>query len=150
METVNPLVAEAIALTEKKVAMALDDIIKLSKKNNRVNKGKKTRRGKNKNQNFNGAERNNTSKVRPYVSSLSAVRQGAVAKRRSNFQRNQFPVITNINRKAATAAPPVSVRARAFNAGRMTSANQSSYGEIRVVSSVGGPLELGSEGLHCL
>lgn len=50
--------------------------------------------------------------------------QGAVAKRRSNFKGDQFPVATNVAHKAATA-PPLSVRRRGFNAGRMTSANQS-------------------------
>ncbi|CAA7037397.1 unnamed protein product [Microthlaspi erraticum] len=124
METETPLLAEAIAITEKKVAMALDDIIKQSKRNSSRNKGKRSRRQKNKNQNFNGAANNNTSKVRHYVNSLSAVKQGAVAKRRSNFQGNQYPVTANIAHKAATA-PPLSVRGRAFNAGRMTSANQS-------------------------
>uniref|UniRef100_A0A1J3HKR2 Uncharacterized protein n=1 Tax=Noccaea caerulescens TaxID=107243 RepID=A0A1J3HKR2_NOCCA len=124
METETPLMAEAIAITEKKVAMALDDIIKLSKRNSNRNKGKRARRQKNKNQNFNGTANNNTSKVQHYVKSLSAVKQGAVAKRRSNLQRSQFPVTTNIARNAATA-PPLSVRGRAFNAGRMTSANQS-------------------------
>ncbi|CAE6179989.1 unnamed protein product [Arabidopsis arenosa] len=124
METETPLIAETIALTEKKVAMALDDIIKLAKRKTNVNKGKKPRRGKNKNQNFNGAARNNTSNVRHHMNSLSAVRQGAVGKRRSRFQGNQFPVTTNIARKAATAAP-LDVRGRAFIGGRTTSANQS-------------------------
>ncbi|KAL1222578.1 hypothetical protein V5N11_018946 [Cardamine amara subsp. amara] len=125
METEAPFVPETIALTEKKVAMALDDIIKLSKRKTNVNKGKKPRREKNKNQKFNGAAaRDNTTKVRHHMNSLSAVRQGAVAKRRSNVQGNQFPVTTNIVRKAATA-PPLSVRGRALNGGRMTSANQS-------------------------
>ncbi|EFH46014.1 hypothetical protein ARALYDRAFT_492473 [Arabidopsis lyrata subsp. lyrata] len=121
METETPLIAETIALTEKKVAMALDDIIKLAKRKTNVNKGKKPRRGKNKNQNFNGAARNNTSNVRHHI---SAVRQGSVGKRRSRFQGNQFPVTTNIARKAATAAP-LDARGRAFNGGRMTSAYQS-------------------------
>ncbi|CAH2078124.1 unnamed protein product [Thlaspi arvense] len=125
METEIPLVvAETIAQAEKKVAMALDDIIKLSKRNAKVDKGKKPRRGKNKNQNFNGAARSNTSKVRHYASSLSTVRQGAVAKRRSSFHGNQFPATTNIARKAATTAPPLRVHGRAFNAGRMTNVNQ--------------------------
>ncbi|VVB11893.1 unnamed protein product [Arabis nemorensis] len=124
MENVTPLVAEIIALNDKKVAMALDDIIKLSKSKTSVNKGKKQRRQKNITQSFNRAVRNNTSKMQHYTSSLSAVRQGAIAKRRSNFQGHQYPVTTNFARKAATA-PLHSVHGRAFNAGRMTSANQS-------------------------
>ncbi|EOA17447.1 hypothetical protein CARUB_v10005765mg [Capsella rubella] len=127
METEVPLIAETIAetiaLTEKKVAMALDDIIKLSKRQTNVNKGKKSRREK-KTRNLNGAAVNDTSKGWNYMNSLSAVRQGAVAKRRSNFQVNRFPLTTNIARKAATATP-LNVRGRAFHGGRMTSANQS-------------------------
>ncbi|KAG2240356.1 hypothetical protein Bca4012_023257 [Brassica carinata] len=130
METETQLVADPIALNEKKVAMALDDIIKLSKRNSNGrnsngNKSRSSRRAKNKNRNFNGAARNNnTSKEKHYVNSLSGVRQGAVAKRRSNFQGNQFAVATNVARKDATV-PPLSVHRRAFSAGRMTSANQS-------------------------
>ncbi|CAN7071498.1 unnamed protein product [Brassica oleracea var. botrytis] len=126
METETQLVADPIALNEKKVAMALDDLIKLSKRNTKGNKGRSSRRPKNKNGNFNGAARNsNPSKEKHYVNSLSGVRQGAVEKRRSNFKGNQFPIATNVARKAATVAP-LRVRRRAFNAGRMTSANQSS------------------------
>lgn len=55
---------------------------------------------------------------------LSLTFQGAVGKRRSRFQGIQFPVTTNIARKASTAAP-LDFRGRAFNGGRMTSANQS-------------------------
>ncbi|XP_010448639.1 PREDICTED: uncharacterized protein LOC104731074 [Camelina sativa] len=124
METQVPPISEVIALTEKKVAMALDDIIKLSKRKNNVNRGKKSRREKKKTQNSNGAARNDTSKVSKYVNSLSSVRQGAVAKRRSNFKGNLFPSTTNMAHKAA-AATPLDVRGRAFHGGRMTSANQS-------------------------
>ncbi|KAJ0239640.1 Uncharacterized protein HA466_0232440 [Hirschfeldia incana] len=125
METETPLVADLIALNEKKVAMALDDLIKMSKRNSKGNKGKRSRRGKNKNRNFSGAARNsNTSKEKHYVNSLSGVRQGAVAKRRSNFKGNQFPVASNVTRKASTVISP-SVRRRAISGGRMTSANQS-------------------------
>nr|VDC74958.1 unnamed protein product [Brassica rapa] len=126
METETQLVVDRIALNEKKVAMALDDLIKLSKRNTKGNKGRSSRRPKNKNRNFNGAARNsNPSKEKHYVNSLSGVRQGAVEKRRSNFKGNQFPVATNVARKAANVPPP-SVRRRASNAGRTTSANQSS------------------------
>lgn len=128
METETKLAADLIALNEKKVAMALDDLIKLSKRNSKGYKGgKRSRRARNKSRNFNGAARkdnNNTCKEKHYVNSLSGVRQGAVAKRRSNFKGDQFPVATNVAHKAATA-PPLSVRRRGFNAGRMTSANQS-------------------------
>ncbi|KAL0688231.1 hypothetical protein Bca4012_087908 [Brassica carinata] len=125
METETQLVADPIALNEKKVAMALDDLIKLSKRNTKGNKGRSSRRPKNKNRNFNGAARNgNPSKEKHYVNSLSGVRQGAVEKRRSNFKGNQFPIATNVACKAATVAP-LRVRRRAFNAGRMASANQS-------------------------
>lgn len=119
----EPLTNETIALTEKKVDMALDDIIKMSKSN--VNKGKKPRTIPNKTQNIsNGAAKYNTLKARHYIDSRSAVRQGAFAKRRSNFQGNQFPVTSNIARKAATALP---LRGRLINAGRMAKTNQSRF-----------------------
>ncbi|KAG2248772.1 hypothetical protein Bca52824_088400 [Brassica carinata] len=164
METETQLVADPIALNEKKVAMALDDLIKLSKRNTKGNKGRSSRRPKNKNRNFNGAARNgNPSKEKHYVNSLSGVRQGAVEKRRSNFKGNQFPIATNVACKAATVAP-LRVRRRAFNAGRMASANQSrsslggliwkylkelalflsSFFEMGVVLMSGEPLRLGN------
>ncbi|XP_010541741.1 PREDICTED: LOW QUALITY PROTEIN: uncharacterized protein LOC104815118 [Tarenaya hassleriana] len=122
----EPLTNEAIALTEKKVDMALDEIIKMSKSN--VNKGKKQRRAPNKSQNSsNGAVNgryNNALKVRRYMESRSAVRQGAFAKRRTNFQGNQFPVAFNAARKAANALP---WRGRPVNAGRTANANQSRF-----------------------
>ncbi|CAN8230792.1 unnamed protein product [Cochlearia groenlandica] len=113
METGIPLISPTIALAEKKMAMALDDIIKMSKRRKNVNKGKRSRRQKNKKRNSNGAAKENTSKVRHYVNTLSAVRQGAVVKR-----RNRFP-------RTAAASPPLSGRGRDFNARRIITVDQS-------------------------
>ncbi|XP_021894816.1 uncharacterized protein LOC110812360 isoform X2 [Carica papaya] len=119
----EPLTAEAIALTEKKMGMALDDIIKMSK--NTSTKGKKQRRPPNKNQKFNAAKEN-ALKVRRYMDSRSAVRQGALAKRRSNFQGNQFPFTKEVARKAAVA--PFFVRAS--SGVRMAEFNKSRFGAL--------------------
>ncbi|CAH8360098.1 unnamed protein product [Eruca vesicaria subsp. sativa] len=123
MEIETQLVEDPIALNAKKVAMALDDLIKLSKSDTKGgNKRKNSRRAKSKSRNFNGvARRNNTSKEKHHVNSLSGVRQGAVAKRRSNFKGNQFPVTT----PEAAPVSPLRVRRRGFNAGRKSCANQS-------------------------
>ncbi|KFK24064.1 hypothetical protein AALP_AAs75054U000100, partial [Arabis alpina] len=132
METETPHVAENIDRTvmEKKVAMALGLFVWQPQRLAAAScgkmlfvclvQGKKPRGLKNKTQKFNGTARKNTSRV-----PLSVVRQGAIAKRRSNFQGNQYPFATNFARKAASA-PPFNVHGRGFNAGRMTSAaNQS-------------------------
>ncbi|KAJ1386082.1 hypothetical protein SESBI_41124 [Sesbania bispinosa] len=96
----KPLTTEAIALTEKKMDMTLDDIIKMSKNTNT----RKQRRVPNKSQKFsNNFTQDKSSKVRRYMESRSSLRQGALAKRRSNFQGNQFPVATEVARKAVTA-----------------------------------------------
>ncbi|XP_027913418.1 uncharacterized protein LOC114173319 isoform X2 [Vigna unguiculata] len=96
----KPLTTEAIALTEKKMDMTLDDIIKMSKNTNT----KKQRRVPNKAQKFsNNFAQDKTAKVQRYMESRSSLRQGALAKRRSNFKGNQFPAALDVARKAATA-----------------------------------------------
>ncbi|KAK7406051.1 hypothetical protein VNO78_07667 [Psophocarpus tetragonolobus] len=96
----KPLTTEAIALTEKKMDMTLDDIIKMSK--NTQNRKKK--RVLNKSQKFsNNFTQDKSSKVQRYMESRSSLRQGALARRRSNFQGNQFPVAVEVARKAASA-----------------------------------------------
>ncbi|XP_010436609.1 PREDICTED: uncharacterized protein LOC104720398 [Camelina sativa] len=123
MATENPITTETVALTEKKMDMSLDEIIKMEKSNTNVNKGKK-QRSSNKKEKFNGPAKNNTVKAQRYMDSRSDVRQGAFAKRRSNFQGNQFPVTTAVARKAASANP----RGRPYNTGRMTTnTNQSRF-----------------------
>ena len=106
----KPLTTEAIAITEKKMDMALDDIIKMSK--NTGNKGRKQRRLPNKLQKFpNNATQDRPRKLQRFMDSRSSLRQGALANRRSNFQGNQFALATEVARKAAVAP----IRPRPFN-----------------------------------
>ncbi|XP_048631992.1 uncharacterized protein LOC106438807 isoform X10 [Brassica napus] len=130
MANEKPITTETVALTEKKMDMSLDAIIKMSKRNNtNVNKGKKLRasvsslklRASNKKEKFNGAAKNSTVKAQRYMDSRSDVRQGAFAKRRSNFQG---PVTTAVARDVASGAP---IRGRPYNAGRMANTNQSRF-----------------------
>ncbi|XP_022136543.1 uncharacterized protein LOC111008218 [Momordica charantia] len=106
----KPLTTEAIAITEKKMDMALDDIIKMSK--NTGNKTRKQRRLPNKTQKFpNNATQDRPRKLQRFMDSRSSLRQGALAKKRSNFQGNQFPLAAEVARKAAVAP----IRPRGFN-----------------------------------
>ncbi|CAE6132200.1 unnamed protein product [Arabidopsis arenosa] len=123
MATEKPITTETVALTEKKMDMSLDEIIKMEKSNTNVNKGKK-QRASNKKEKFNGAAKNSAVKAQHYMDSRSDVRQRAFAKKRTNFQGNQFPVTTTIARKAASANQ---LRGRPYNAGRMTNTNQSRF-----------------------
>ncbi|GAB4857561.1 hypothetical protein Ancab_015469 [Ancistrocladus abbreviatus] len=107
----KPLTTEAIALTEKKMDMTLDDIIKMSK--NHAVKNKK-QRASNKSRKFFGGAQDKSLKVRQYMDSRSSVRQGVLAQRRSNFQNNRFPLASEAARRAA-AGP---LRNRAFYHGR--------------------------------
>ncbi|XP_057450072.1 uncharacterized protein LOC130741245 [Lotus japonicus] len=96
----KPLSTKAIALTEKKMDMTLDDIIKMSKNP----KSTKQRRVPNKShKSSNNFNQDKSSKVRGYMESRSSLRQGALAKRRSSFQGNQFPAATEVARKAVNA-----------------------------------------------
>ncbi|XP_043699255.1 uncharacterized protein LOC122650023 isoform X2 [Telopea speciosissima] len=120
----KPLTSEAIALTEKKMDMALDDIIKMSKQTNpRV---KQQQRVSNKNQKFlnAGSNQGNASKMRRFMDSRSSIRQGVLAQRRSNFQGNQFPMAAEAAKKAA-AAP---IRPRALGRNRMVNWNKPRIG----------------------
>ncbi|KAL6177418.1 hypothetical protein ACLB2K_048944 [Fragaria x ananassa] len=73
MAAVKPLTTEAIALTEKKMDMALDDIIKMAKV---APKGKKQRRVSNKSQTFaKGTAQDKPTKLRRYMDSRSTMRQ---------------------------------------------------------------------------
>ncbi|KAL2551022.1 hypothetical protein Fot_12552 [Forsythia ovata] len=114
----KPLTSEAIALTEKKINMTLDDIIKLSKTN--VTKPKK-QRVSNRDQKFvKNAAQDKSAKVQRFMDTRSSLRQGALARRRSNFQGNQFPLATEAARKAAVAP----IRNRAFNQSRPVNTNK--------------------------
>ncbi|XP_054824242.1 uncharacterized protein LOC129322166 isoform X2 [Prosopis cineraria] len=118
----KPLSTEAIALTEKKMDMTLDDIIRMSKT---TSKTKRQRRVPNKSQKFsNGLAQDKSSKLRRFMESRSSVRQGVLAKRRSNFQENQFPVAAEIAQKAAVAP----LRNRASNRSRVANRNKARFG----------------------
>ncbi|GKV31715.1 hypothetical protein SLEP1_g40385 [Rubroshorea leprosula] len=115
----KPLTSEAIALTEKKMDMALDDIIKMS--HSTSNKGKKQRRVPNKSQkSVNNGPKERALKVRRYMDTRSSLRQGFLARRRSNFQGNQFPLAAETAKKAAIA--PIHVRA--YNGSRVANFNK--------------------------
>ncbi|XP_028774787.1 uncharacterized protein LOC114731714 isoform X2 [Neltuma alba] len=118
----KPLSTEAIALTEKKMDMTLDDIIRMSKN---TSKTKRQKRVPNKGQKFsNGLTQDKSSKLRRFMDSRSSVRQGVLAKRRSNFQENQFPVAAQFAQKAAVAP----LRNRASNRSRMANQNKARFG----------------------
>ncbi|KAL5232225.1 hypothetical protein ABZP36_031001 [Zizania latifolia] len=100
MESV-PLTAEAIAFTEKKMDMTLDDIIKMSKKKNPG--GKKLPRQPIKKHPFQNVKANQgNAKVQRFIESRSSIRQGVLAQRRTNLGGNQFPATKQAAMKAAT------------------------------------------------
>ncbi|CAA0838810.1 Unknown protein [Striga hermonthica] len=113
----KPLTSESIALAEKKINMSLDDIIKMSKTRDKKHK---KQRVPNKGQKFvNNVSQDKSSKVRRFMDTRSSLRQGALAKRRTNFQGNQFPLAAEAAKKAA-AAP---IRSRAFSRNRQFNVN---------------------------
>ncbi|GAB2300903.1 hypothetical protein Dimus_034940 [Dionaea muscipula] len=95
----KPLTTEAIALTEKKMDMTLDDIIKMSKDN----ATKKKQRTSNKRRRIFTLSQDKSVKVRQYMDSRSSLRQGVLAQRRSNFQGNRFPLASEAASRAAAA-----------------------------------------------
>lgn len=98
----KPLTSEAIALTEKKMDMTLDDIIKMSKTNSARANNKQ--RVSNRSRKFvNNASQDKNAKLRRFMDSKSTLRQGALAKRRSNYQGNQFPLANEAAKKAVVA-----------------------------------------------
>nr|GLL29147.1 uncharacterized protein LOC109165678 isoform X1 [Ipomoea trifida] len=113
----KPLTKEAIALTEKKMDMTLDDIIKMSKNNS----FKAKKQGvPNRNQKFsNNASHDKSAKFQRFMETRSSLRQGALAQRRSSFQGNHFPLVAQAARKAA-AAP---IHNRGFSRGRVVNMN---------------------------
>jgi len=118
----RPLTSEAIAVTEKKMDMTLDDIIKMSKSTSTKDK---KQRVSNRSQNFlNNAAQEKSAKVKRFMDSRSSFRQGALAKRRSNFQGNQFPLATEAARKAAV----VPLNNRHFNRSRAVNVNKQRVG----------------------
>ncbi|KAK4435481.1 Nucleoside diphosphate kinase, chloroplastic [Sesamum alatum] len=130
----KPLTTEAIALTEKKMDMTLDDIIKMSKTNGAK---PKNQRVSNRGQKFvNNAAQDKFSKARRFMDTRSSLRQGALARRRSNFQGNQFPLATEAARKAAVAP----IRNRAFNRSKPFNVNKPRAGSstVQKVAANGG------------
>ncbi|KAG8087178.1 hypothetical protein GUJ93_ZPchr0010g10607 [Zizania palustris] len=96
-----PLTAEAIAFTEKKMDMTLDDIIKMSKKKNPG--GKKPPRQPIKKHPFQNVKANQgNAKVQRFMESRSSIRQGVLAQKRTNLGGNQFPATKQAAMKAAT------------------------------------------------
>ncbi|KAL9386921.1 hypothetical protein Peur_020045 [Populus x canadensis] len=123
---IKPLTHDEIANTEKKLDMPLDDIIKMSKN---TAKPKKQQRAPIKNQKmFNNPAHEKALKMRRYMDSRPLVRQAALAQRRSNFQRNQFPLTSEAARKAAVAP----FRNRSFGRNFMANANNARAGGFTV------------------
>ncbi|KAI5595277.1 hypothetical protein POPTR_003G140700v4 [Populus trichocarpa] len=123
---IKPLTHDEIANTEKKLDMPLDDIIKMSKN---TAKPKKQQRAPIKNQKmFNNPAHEKALKMRRYMDSRPLVRQAALAQRRSNFQRNQFPLTSEAARKAAVAR----FRNRSFGHNFMANANNARAGGFTV------------------
>uniref|UniRef100_A0A5B7A177 Uncharacterized protein n=1 Tax=Davidia involucrata TaxID=16924 RepID=A0A5B7A177_DAVIN len=114
----KPLTTETIALTEKKMDMTLDDIIKMSKST--TTKAKKQRVSNRSKKFLNNAAQEKSAKVRQFMDSRSSLRQAALAQRRSNFQGNQFPLATEAARRAVVAP----IRNRAFNRSRAVNVNK--------------------------
>ncbi|XP_047972783.1 uncharacterized protein LOC125215419 [Salvia hispanica] len=120
----KPLTSEAIALTEKKVDMSLDDIIKMSKtRGMKPNKQRVSNKGQ---KSFNNASQDKGLKVKRFMDTRTSLRQGALAKRRSNFQGNQFPLATEAAKKASVAP----IRNKASNRFRPLNANKSRAGAL--------------------
>ncbi|KAG6399403.1 hypothetical protein SASPL_140884 [Salvia splendens] len=118
----KPLTSEAIALTEKKMDMSLDDIIKISKtRGMKPNKQRVSNKGQ---KSFNNASQDKGLKVKRFMDTRTSLRQGALAKRRSNFQGNQFPLATEAAKKASVAP----IRNKASNQFRPLNANKSRAG----------------------
>ncbi|XP_068666904.1 uncharacterized protein [Aristolochia californica] len=123
----TPMTSEAIALTEKKMDMTLDDIIKMSKK---PSSKLKNVRVPNKNRGFfnGGSFQGNAAKAHRFMDSRSSLRQGFLAQRRSNFQGNQFPLTIEVAKKAAVAP----IRNRAFTRPRVGTWNKPRVASIPV------------------
>ncbi|KAL8138951.1 hypothetical protein V2J09_004952 [Rumex salicifolius] len=110
--------SEAIAFTEKKVDMALDDIIKMSK--TKTTKSKRQMVPNKSHKLFGGNGTQKSLKVRKYMESRSSLRQGVLAQRRSNFQGGRFPVATEAAKNAVVAP----MRIRGFNRNRTANWNR--------------------------
>ncbi|CAI9094317.1 OLC1v1030035C1 [Oldenlandia corymbosa var. corymbosa] len=131
----KPLTEEAIAMTEKKMDMTLDDIIKMSK--NKTVKPRKQRISNRSKNSVNNSTQDKAMKLKRFMDTRSAMRQGALAQRRSNSQRNQFPLAAEAAKKAAA----IPIRNKPFNAVRAVNTNRPRGGAFvheRAVTSGGG------------
>ncbi|KAL1569182.1 hypothetical protein AAHA92_00692 [Salvia divinorum] len=118
----KPLTREAIALTEKKMDMSLDDIIKMPKtRTMKPNKQRVSNKGQ---KSLNNASQDKGLKVKRFMDTRASLRQGALAKRRSNFQGNQFPLATEAAKKASVAP----IHNKASNRFRPLNVNKSRAG----------------------
>ncbi|KAI3421459.1 uncharacterized protein J3R85_012280 [Psidium guajava] len=120
----KPLTNDAIALTEKKMDMTLDEIIKMSK--NPANKDKKFRTFNKSQRSFRNTAKEKSLKFRHFMDTRSSLRQGALARKRSNFQPNHFPLATEAARKAGVNP----FGGRAFNRDRIAYANRPRGGAV--------------------
>ncbi|RAL49925.1 unnamed protein product [Cuscuta campestris] len=111
----EPLTTEAIALTEKKMDMTLDDIIKMSKNDSYKVKNGKQRVSNKSHKFYNNGAHDKSDKFKRFMETKSSLRQGNLAKRRSSIHDNQFPWITQAARRAAVAP----IRSRGFNRSRV-------------------------------
>ncbi|OIT27021.1 PREDICTED: uncharacterized protein LOC109214532 [Nicotiana attenuata] len=118
----KPLTSEAIALTEKKMDMTLDDIIKMSRTN--TTKPKKQRVSNRSQKYSNNVAQDKSAKIQKFMDTRSSMRQGALARRRSKFQGDQFPLATEAAKKAAVAP----IRNRPFNRSRAVTVNKQRFG----------------------
>ncbi|XP_031504356.1 uncharacterized protein LOC116266959 [Nymphaea colorata] len=119
---------EAIALTEKKIDMTLDDIVKMSKKP--ASKGKNTRIvNKNGGLINKGTSQTRASQLKQFSDSRATLRQGVLAQRRSNFKANsQFPFAVEAVRKVANE--PVRMRVSNWHKTRPIPVAQRKVGQV--------------------
>ncbi|KAK4797159.1 hypothetical protein SAY86_029485 [Trapa natans] len=102
METaIQPMSREAIAAAEKKLDMALDDIIKMSKR--AASKVKRSRASIKNHRDFSNVARGKSSKLGGFMYSRGLLRQGTLARKRSNIQGNHFQLETQAAGKAFAA-----------------------------------------------
>ncbi|RVW43133.1 hypothetical protein CK203_078714 [Vitis vinifera] len=124
----KPLTSEAIALTEKKMDMTLDDIIKMSKSTTVKDKKPRTVESEIFERYCQDKSARCANLWTPdlHLDSKFFNLQGVLAQRRSNFQANQFPLANEVARKAAA----VPIRNRAFNRNRVPNWNRPRYSII--------------------
>ncbi|KAK7251419.1 hypothetical protein RIF29_34600 [Crotalaria pallida] len=116
----KPITTEAVAFTEKKMDMKLDDIVKMSKN---IEASKQKRIANKSHKSSNTVMQYKSSKVHRYTETKSSTRQDFLANRRSNFQGNQFPVAIEVAQKAVVAP----LRYRFSNRNKVVSWNKARF-----------------------